>query len=76
MVKWGTNNRLEFSGLNTEIISFSRKHTKLNNVHIIVDGIHVSESNQVRYLGVILDRKLSWNAHCSVQPDPDNPVGL
>ena len=32
--------------------------------HIVIDGHKIEEVSQTKFLGVILDNKLNWAAHC------------
>ena len=33
--------------------------------HIVIDGHKIEEVSQTKFLGVILDNKLNWAAHCN-----------
>ena len=33
--------------------------------HIVIDGHRIEEVSQTKFLGVILDNKLNWTAHCN-----------
>jgi hypothetical protein len=56
---WFTANRLKLNLKKTELLNFGKK----NNVEVIVNGECLKTSSTVKYLGVTLDRKLSWQSH-------------
>ena len=43
---------------------FSQKHTTPNIVPLVVRGTPINISEEAKYLGLILDRKLSWKQNC------------
>jgi len=59
---WSVDNKVVFDKSKTEAIIFSRKH-QLPTVRLMYDGIDIPFKNKVKYLGVILDRKLLLTAH-------------
>ena len=62
LVKWGQSVKLEFASAKSELIIFSRKRAKLDLL-ININGTQILPSPTVKYLGVVLDEKLSWKAH-------------
>ena len=63
LVSWGKRNQLVFSGPKSEAITFSRKHKNLDDLVLTLDDIAIQHKSQVKYLGVIMDRKLTWRSH-------------
>ena len=68
-IEWGEQNSLKFSPSKTEAMVISRKRklkipliTKLK-----IGDRPVEYANQVRHLGVIVDRKLSWGPHLNTK---------
>ena len=55
-VTWANDVGLGINPDRTEVVIFSQKHTTPNNVQMY--NINISE--EAKYLGLILDRKLSW----------------
>ena len=55
--KWAVNNKLTFDTLKTEAVLFSNKH-KTPQVNLVFGGNAIEVKDKVRYLGVIIDRKL------------------
>ncbi|KAK2722673.1 hypothetical protein QYM36_003005 [Artemia franciscana] len=60
--EWAGNNKLKFDENKTEALLFTRKH-KVPDITLMFMNTRVEIKEKVRYLGVILDRKLSWNEH-------------
>ena len=60
---WANINSLSFSPHKTEVIMFTRKRKWVNPV-LTLNGIQLRVTTEVKYLGVILDQKLSWIPHC------------
>jgi hypothetical protein len=67
LVKWGDRKKLTFNERKTEMLLFSRKRQTCRSDPVIVhmNGYRLPLSPSVRYLGVVLDAKLTWNAHLS-----------
>lgn len=65
LMEWGNRKKLNFNERKTEMLLFSRKRVKCNMDPVIVEmnGYRLPLSQTVRYLGVVLDAKLTWNAH-------------
>ena len=61
-VNWATDVGLGVNPDKTEVVIFSRKHTTPNIVPF--RGIPINISEEAKYLGLILDRKLSWKKNC------------
>lgn len=53
---------LNFSGVKSESIVFSRKHSD-TKINIVVDNRNIQQKEVVRYLGITLDRKLAMTRH-------------
>ena len=47
------------------VISSRQKLQSLNDytMNIHIDGVPINQSNQSKYLGLIIDENLSWKAH-------------
>ena len=60
--KWAVNNKLTFDTLKTEAVLFTNRH-KTPYVNLVFGGDIIEVKDKVRYLGVILDRKLLWTEH-------------
>jgi hypothetical protein len=66
LVNWGRKCGLKFNATKTEAILFSRDNhnkRKFPIPRLKMEGKHVSLSDTVKYLGVILDRRLHWTEH-------------
>ena len=47
----------------TELITFLRKHKTLQELKIKINNVEITPKPTVKYLGVIMDEKLSWRSH-------------
>ena len=63
--EWGNEHGLTFSPAKTVVVIFSRKHKIVEPPRLQIGGELVPYSDQAKYLGVTLDRKLLWNHHVS-----------
>ena len=42
---------------------FTNKKKRLDELNILIDGIKIEEVKKTKFLGVIIDNKLSWKDH-------------
>ena len=64
LFQWLCANRLSLNVKKTEFIIFRPARTSLKNrVTLTLNGCKIFESTKVKYLGVILDSRLSWKHH-------------
>ena len=59
---WGRENGLSANPDKVELVIFTRKR-KLGNLNIRMDGVPIRSSGRVKYLGVWLDSKLTFQEH-------------
>ena len=62
VLDWGTDNHLEFNSKKTQAM-FISKRTACPKIELMVGQHIIRTSNQLKYLGVILDEKLNFAAH-------------
>ncbi len=62
-LQWGREAGLTFSPLKTVSVLFTRKRKFDFPPTITMEGEEIPYSNQVRYLGIILDHQLTWVPH-------------
>ena len=63
---WLCANRLSLNAKKTELVLFHSKNKKVNTrLTIKIKGTKIFLSNHVKYLGVMIDSKLSWKKHIS-----------
>ena len=60
---WARSKGLRINAAKTESIMFTRRRKWLMNP-LTLDGVGIPLKEEVKYLGVILDRHLTWRAHC------------
>jgi ribonuclease HI len=60
---WANTWKFKFSVAKCAIISFTRKRLIEIDPVIYLNGTRITLVNQYKYLGVILDSKLNWDAH-------------
>ena len=62
LTSWGHTCGLKFNAEKTIAVHFSRKR-KTSPYKLKLEGQEINYSNSAKYLGVVLDRKLSWREH-------------
>ena len=61
---WFNENKLALNVSKTKFMIFLLRHQKPpDNFRIILDGIELEHVSSTKFLGVILDEKLTWNDH-------------
>ena len=63
LFEWLCANRLSLNVDKTEFILFRPKRTQTDRITLKLNGHKIHESNKIKYLGILLDPKLSWNIH-------------
>ena len=61
-LSWCDREGLNINPSKTVIIPFTRRRIVIEG-NLYLNGTLLKNSHQVKYLGVILDKKLNWNAH-------------
>ena len=64
--KWLKVNKLSLNIDKTHFMLFKGHRHKDYNIEIYIDGKRISEVNQSKFLGVLIDNKLKWNHHISL----------
>ena len=59
---WGESKNLKFNPSKTFAVLFSKKH-KSKQKFLKLGGKYIKHVSKVKYLGVILDRRLNWREH-------------
>jgi hypothetical protein len=62
-VRPGTNNDLKFGLKKCKVMLFQKKRDKQNFSEIIVEGEVLEQVHDFKYLGLILDERLTFKAH-------------
>jgi ribonuclease HI len=70
--QWCKSNGLSINPSKTAIIAFTKKHISKKLKPLKIFGCNVPYTNKIKYLGVILDSRLSWNDHLSHITDKAN----
>ena len=60
---WGRNNDLKFGLKKCKVMWFQKKRDKQNFSEIIVEGEVLEQAHEFKYLGLILDEGLTFEAH-------------
>ena len=66
VIRWLRLNKLSLNAGKTELIFFHSKHNrgaKFDNVFINFNGIRLTPVDYVKYLGMLIDKHLSWDYH-------------
>ena len=61
LTQWSKENGLKFSVQKSTYVIFTTR--KPTNINLTLYNTNLPKSNQIRYLGMILDSKLNWKAH-------------
>ena len=67
--EWGIKCGLKFNAGKTEVVIFTKANLKPKDYpsKLRVSQQEVDFGSEAKYLGVVLDAKLNWNAHFSQQ---------
>ena len=60
--KWFAINKLSLNLVKTCHMLYSHRNVISSNV-LIVDGVHIDKVHTVKFLGVLIDDRLSWKDH-------------
>ena len=66
--KWLKDNKLMVNPKKCEVMFICThqrlkiKHNRLENCHVIINGNEIKKVDSCKYLGVVIDRNLSWNS--------------
>ena len=60
---WLKVNKLSLNIGKTHFMVFTNKKKRLNDLNILIDGTRIEEVKKTKFLGVIIDNKLSWKDH-------------
>ena len=60
---WLKVNKLSLNIGKTHFMVFTNKKKRLDELNIMIDGIKIEEVRKTKFLGVIIDNKLSWKDH-------------
>ena len=64
IINWGKEKGLVFSPSKTQAIMFDRsKKYKVSPPSIVMDGQELEFTDHIKYLGMIIQYRLSWTAH-------------
>ncbi len=64
---WCTTKGLSVNTEKTEVLLFTRKRKTEEVVRLEYQGVKLNLTKEVKYLGVILDDKLTWKTHMTAQ---------
>ena len=60
---WLSANRLSLNVDKSNFLTISKKKKTYSNIDIKIDNISIKEKDYIKYLGVLIDNKLSWKQH-------------
>ena len=63
VTEWLQVNKLSLNISNSHFMLFTRKRTNVHDINIEINNITISRVKNVKFLGVILDEKMSWKGH-------------
>ena len=62
--KWTLANRLIMNASKTQYMVFTNRNVDLNSVSILVNNVPLERVDCFKYLGLVIDEKLSYKLHC------------
>ena len=65
LYKWLLANKISLNATKTELVIFRKPSTKTPTLNLKINGTRISPSNNIKYLGVLLDEFLNGDAHCN-----------
>ena len=60
---WLNGKKLFLNAIKTVFALFSRKHSPLTHLFLVINGVKILSSLEVSFLGFLLDANLSWRGH-------------
>ena len=63
--EWLKVNKLSLNVGKTKFMLFTKKRKYTHNIDIKIEGQSIAETENTKFLGVIIDRQLNWKAHIS-----------
>ena len=63
IISWLNANKLSLNLEKTNFILFSPKNAPKLNTDLLINNTKITEVNQTKFLGVIIDNNLNWSAH-------------
>ena len=63
LVSWGETCNLHFNPEKTVMVGFTRALSKSFTVPICIKGVPLKFSDTVKYLGLLLDKRMTWRPH-------------
>lgn len=73
-MNWLMCNRLKINTEKTQYMIFKQKNRTLTTPSIKINNINIAKVEKVKYLGLIIDEKLNWNAHVNYISDKIVPM--
>ena len=62
-VEWGKASGLDFNATKSAVLLFSNRYKVPSIKNILINGVEVQKTDSTKYLGVMLDTKLSFGKH-------------
>jgi hypothetical protein len=62
-LSWGKENGLTFNPTKTTTVLFTRSRRNVQEPKLIMEGKALEYSNEMKYLGVTINKRLSWTTH-------------
>ncbi len=67
IAKWCGKNKLSLNALKTILMIMSRKRCETPDLCILINGVKIVPSSEAKFLGFLLDNRLSWLPHESAK---------
>ena len=63
LYRWLCQNKLKLNCDKTKYIIFNRNYEECNNIRPEIKEHKIENVDKIKYLGIIIDRKLKWDDH-------------
>ena len=63
---WLKVNRLSLNLQKTKLMIFYRKHKHIQNINIVINGMHIERVESFNFLGITLTETLCWDNHVNL----------
>ena len=62
VARWGRLVKLEFNEAKTKVMTFTKSRT-VPAINVTMNGVSLEMVDEIKYLGVVINRKLKWQSH-------------
>jgi septum formation inhibitor-activating ATPase MinD len=63
ITQWSKENKLHFNDQKSKVMLISRRRKERKAIDIYLNNNHLEQMNKIKYLGIIIDSKLTFSEH-------------